>query len=96
VASKVLLPRDFCRRIFLLVREPCSASHGVSLACPDIQTQATTAAHLRDHYETLFFPVAPYRRSSGWAYSQVILKAEVTLPNRYRGVAVPLRSAYRT
>jgi hypothetical protein len=27
---------------------------------------------------------------------QVITKVEVTLPNRYRGVAVPLRSAYRT
>jgi eukaryotic-like serine/threonine-protein kinase len=27
---------------------------------------------------------------------QVISKVEITLPNRYRGVAVPLRSAYRT
>jgi tRNA A-37 threonylcarbamoyl transferase component Bud32 len=40
--------------------------------------------------------VGLYSRSYGWAYSQVISKVEVTLPNRYQSVAVPLRSAYRT
>ena len=42
-ASKVFLTRDLCHRVFLLVREPCSASHSVSLACPGMQTLATTA-----------------------------------------------------
>ena len=61
--SKVLLPCESCRGAFRLVREPCSASHSDSLACPDIQTLAITAAHLRERYETVFFPVAPYSRS---------------------------------
>ena len=57
-ASKILLPRDLRRRAFLLIREPCSASHSVNLACSDMQTLATKAAHLRERYE-------PY--SSLWA-----------------------------
>ena len=36
-AAKVLLPRDPCRTVFLLVREPCPASHIVSLPRPDAQ-----------------------------------------------------------
>ena len=35
-ASKILLPRDLRRRAFLLIREPCSASHSVNLACSDM------------------------------------------------------------
>jgi hypothetical protein len=37
-AGKALLSRDPCRTTFLLVREPCPASHVVSLPCPDTQT----------------------------------------------------------
>jgi hypothetical protein len=37
-AAKALLPRDLCRTVFLLIREPCPVSHSVSLACPDMQT----------------------------------------------------------
>ena len=37
-AGKALLPRHPCRAAFLLVREPCPASHVVSLSCPDTQT----------------------------------------------------------
>ena len=62
---KVLLPRDLCRRVFMLVREPCSASHSVNLACSDLQTLATKAARLRERYETVFLPVSLYSRSFG-------------------------------
>jgi len=64
-ASKVFLTHDLCRRVFLLVREPCFASHSVSLACPDMQTLVTKAARLWVRYETVFFPVGPYSRSFG-------------------------------
>ena len=44
-AGKALLPRDPCRSVFLLVREPCPAGHLVSLACS--YAQRLLAARIR-------------------------------------------------
>ena len=93
--SKVLLLHDSCRKRFLLLREPCSASHSVSLACPDMRTLATTATRLRERYETVFFSVGLYRDGPDEPIHKQSQRWIFTLPNRYRGVAVPLRSAFK-